>query len=317
MPLWSADIDRMRDKIRAEGLEMTTAMADAFTAVFPAARAASHDAARLEALREQLAVPTARAGELFVEGPGGRIRLRTFVPRGRPRAVLLNIHGGGFIMGAPEMNDGINAFLRDALGIVVVSVDYRLSPEHPYPAAHDDCEAAALWLCRHAQSEFGTSRLLISGESAGANLAAATLLRTRRNDSPHRFAAAVLEFGVYDLSRTPSAVTESDHDVLSAAVLKGMFDLAHPHRSLAQRRDPDISPLYADLSGLPPVLFGVGSADHLIDDTLFLERRWDLANGNTSLQVYPDAPHGGTGLPSVVPHWQEALVHFLATHAES
>lgn len=291
---------------------MADTLSPAFSAVFPGGTARDHDAAALNELRAQLAVPgPVRAADRFIEGPRGGIRLRTFAPEGPARAVLLNIHGGGFVMGAPEMNDGTNVFLSRALEIAVVSVDYRLAPEHRYPAAHDDCETAATWLVDHAAAEFGATRLLISGESAGANLAAATLLRLRRRGTAHRFAAAVLEFGVYDLAGTPSAQQETDHDVLSAGVLRGMMDLTHPELSPAQRRDPDLSPLYADLTGLPPVLFGVGTADHLIDDTLFLERRWDLANGNTTLLVYPDAPHGGTGLPTVLPHWQSALLSFL------
>ncbi|MFD0312810.1 alpha/beta hydrolase [Streptomyces flavalbus] len=312
MPLWSAEIDKLRPAIRSEGRAMAEAMSGAFSAVFPGGTATAYDAEALSELRAQLTVPGAVAAvDRYVNGPRGRVRLRVFTPDRPARAVLLNIHGGGFVMGAPEMNDGLNAALSRALDIAVVSVDYRLAPEHAYPAAHDDCETAASWLVEHGAAEFGTSRLLINGESAGANLAAATLLRLRRRGTAHRFSGIVLEFGVYDLSGTPSAAQETDHDVLSAAVLRGMMDLAHPDRSPAERRHPDLSPLYADLTGLPPVLFGVGTADHLIDDTLFLERRWALANGNTTLQVYPDAPHGGTGLPSVTPHWQSALLSFL------
>ncbi|MFJ4682336.1 alpha/beta hydrolase [Streptomyces sp. NPDC088789] len=314
MALWSAEIDRLRPLIRAEGRAMTEAMSPAFSAVFPHGTAGSYDAEALADLRRQLSAPGQQAVDRHVEGPRGPIRLRTFVPARPARAVLLNIHGGGFIMGAPEMNDGLNAFLSQTLDLAVVSVDYRLAPEHRYPAAHDDCETAAAWLIDHAGTEFGTTRLLINGESAGANLAAATLLRLRRRGHGGRFSAAALEFGVYDLSGTPSAQEETDHDVLTATVLRGMMDLAHPDLSPAQRRDPDLSPLHADLTGLPPVLFGVGTADHLVDDTLFLERRWDLANRNTTLLVYPDAPHGGTGLPSVLPHWQPALLDFLDTH---
>ncbi|MFJ9214106.1 alpha/beta hydrolase [Streptomyces sp. NPDC102264] len=315
MALWSAEIDRLRPAVRAEGRAMVEAMSPAFSAVFPGGPAQAYDAEALDDLRRQLsAAGQDEAVDRYIEGPHGPVRLRTFVPVRPARAVLLNIHGGGFIMGSPEMNDGLNAFLSRTLDLAVVSVDYRLAPEHRYPAAHDDCETAASWLIDHAGEEFGTTRLLINGESAGANLAAATLLRLRRRGTVGRFAAAVLEFGVYDLSGTPSTQEETHHDVLSATVLRGMMDLAHPELSSTQRRDPDLSPLHADLTGLPPVLFGVGTADHLVDDTLFLERRWDVANRNTTLLVYPDAPHGGTGLPSVLSHWQPALLTFLDSH---
>lgn len=315
MTLWTAEMEKLRPDIRAEGRAMAAGMSGAFAAVFPDGTATGYDARQLDLLRAQLALPgTTRATDRLIEGRRGDIRLRVFAPRGAARAVLLNIHGGGFIMGAPEMNDGMNDFLARTLDIAVVAVDYRLAPEHPSPAAHDDCETAALWLCDRAEAEFGTETLLIGGESAGANLAVATLQRLRRHGLLHRFRAAVLEFGVYDLSRTPSALRETEHDVLSATVLRGMLDLTHPNLSTDRRRAADLSPLYGDLEGLPPALFAVGTADHLVDDTLFLERRWHLANANTTLCVYPDAPHGATGLPSVLTHWQPALLAFLSRY---
>jgi acetyl esterase/lipase len=89
--------------------------------------------------------------------------------------------------------------------LAVASVDYRLAPEHPFPAGPDDCEAAACWLVEHAQREFGTSRLLIGGESAGGHLSALTLLRMRdRHGAADAFCGANLVFGAFDLGMTPS-----------------------------------------------------------------------------------------------------------------
>ena len=148
-------------------------------------------------LRSEMAV------DREIPRPAGPLRLRTFVPD-QVDAVFLHIHGGGFVTGSPEMTDLLHEILSKELNLAFVSVDYRLAPEHPYPAGPDDCEAAALWLLEHAEHEFGSAHLLIGGESAGAHLAACTLLRLRDRDAVDRFCGANLVFGIYDLGRTPS-----------------------------------------------------------------------------------------------------------------
>jgi len=235
--------------------------------------------------------PSAGFEERTIPGPAGPLRLRVFVPEG-PRAVYLDIHGGGFFMGAPEMDDAANAALSKHAHVATVAAGYRLAPEHPYPAGPDDCEAAALWLLANAKREFGVERLLMGGGSAGANLAALTLLRLRdRHQAAGRFAAANLVFGVYDVSGTPSQLR---HGV-------GSFrDLYLPQHDAAARRHPDVSPLYADLAGLPPALFTVGTADSLYDDSLFMALRWRAAGNEAELAVYPESVHGFTVFPTAM-----------------
>jgi acetyl esterase/lipase len=226
-----------------------------------------------------------------VPGPAGELVLRSFVPD-QPRAVYLDIHGGGFFMGAALMDDHPNAALARRAGVATVSVEYRLAPEHPYPAAADDCEAAALWLLGNAKREFGTERLLIGGASAGANLAVVTLLRLRdRHGTASTFRGANLVFGVYDLGGTPSQLR---------AGVPSYRDLYLPGASPERRRLPDASPLYADLGGLPPALFTVGTADSLLDDTLFLSLRWRAAGNQAELAVYPESLHGFTLFPTAM-----------------
>jgi acetyl esterase/lipase len=244
--------------------------------------------------------------ERGIAGPAGPQRLRIFAPP-EVRAVYLDIHGGGFFMGAPEMDDAANAALAKHAKVATVAAGYRLAPEHPYPAGADDCEAAALWLLANAKREFGTDRLIIGGGSAGANLAAVTLLRLRdRHQSASRFAAANLVFGVYDLSGTPSQIQQG----------MGSFrELYLPERDMAARRTPDISPLYADLAGLPPALFTVGSADSLYDDTLFMAMRWRAAGNPAELAVYPESVHGFTAFPTAMARAANTrIADWLATH---
>jgi acetyl esterase/lipase len=232
---------------------------------------------------------------------------------------MLHIHGGGWVVGRPEVSDRLNELICDSDRIAVVSADYRLAPEHPYPAALDDCEAAAVWLLANAGREFGSERLLIGGESAGGHLAAATLLRVRdRHRAAARFVGANLVFGPYDLGRLPSQRGVGVRaDILTPEELEFFLDLFTPGLDAEARRDPAISPLYADLAGLPPAFFTVGAADHLLDDTLLLAARWSVAGNPTELLVYPGAPHGCIGLPSVGAHWLPRMLDFIARCAGS
>jgi acetyl esterase/lipase len=247
-----------------------------------------------------------------IDGPAEPLRLRTFVPD-QVDAVMLHIHGGGWVTGEPEMTDLLHEILSAELNLAFVSVDYRLAPEHPYPAGTDDCEAAAVWLLEHAEKEYGSARLLIGGESAGAHLSACTLVRVRdKHDAIDRFVGANLVFGQYDHGGTPSqrAVPERP-DVLSIATLDRIEECFLPGMSQEERRAPDISPLHADLHDLPPALFTVGADDHFIDDTLFMASRWALAGNEAELVVYPETPHAGIGMPTVSADWFPRLQEFL------
>jgi acetyl esterase len=309
MRLWDDELEALRPLLRAE-----TA---AFVASLPR-RDWDPESAPIEELValtrafELGGLPSERGVDRTIDGPAGPIRLRTFVPE-QVDGVLFHIHGGAWMAGSPEMTDLLHEGLADSLHLASVSVDYRLAPEHPYPAGPDDCEAAACWLLEHAREEYGSDRLLIGGESAGAHLAAVTLLRMRdKHGAADRFLGANLVFGAYDLSRTPSQLgvgIEPGTDILDGTGFP--LDLFLPGMSLEQRRDPDVSPLYADLRGMPPALFTVGGYDHLVDDTLFMAARWELAGNDTELIVYPDTPHACIILPSVGAHWFPRLMEFL------
>jgi acetyl esterase/lipase len=222
------------------------------------------------------------------------VPVRCFVPP-NPRGVYLHLHGGGWMLGGAHHHDPRNEHIARACGLAVVSVGYRLAPEHPYPAAPDDCEAVARWLVAHSVDAFGTGRIAVGGESAGAHLALVTLLRLRDRHGYSGFTGANLTFGAFDLSGTPSQRRWGARDlVLSGPTMKWFYDAFVPE---ALRRDPDVSPLYADLAGLPPAMLTVGTLDPLLDDSLFLYTRWRAAGNEAELAVYPGAPHGFTNLP--------------------
>lgn len=233
---------------------------------------------------------SARAREETIEGPHGPIGLRIHWPDGAPQGVYLHLHGGGWTIGSPRENDGANDRIAARTGFAVVSVRYRLAPEHPYPQGPDDCEAAALWLARVAQEKFGTSRLAIGGESAGANLAAAILVRLRDRHGLAPFAGAVLIAGCFDLRLTPSARQWGETPLVLNTQDISQF-VAHYLSGGGRVEEPDVSPLLADLAGLPPALFVVGSRDSLLDDSLFMSARWLAAGNPADLLVAPGGCH--------------------------
>jgi acetyl esterase/lipase len=234
------------------------------------------------------------AQERGIPGPAGEIPLRLFIPE-RVRGVYLHLHGGGFTLGSARHQDPLLAAIATRCALAVVSVEYRLAPEHPYPAGPDDCEAAALWLATQAQAEFGTDRLVIGGESAGANLAAVTLIRMRDRHGFTAFRGANLAFGVFDLSMTPSAACWGERNLVLSTPIMEWFN--NQYVPAGSRRDPDVSPLYADLAHLPPALFTVGTLDLLLDDSLFMHARWLSAGNGGELAVYPGGVHGFTAFP--------------------
>jgi len=229
------------------------------------------------------------------------VKVRVFVPD-HVDGVYLHIHGGGWAFGSADGQDERLWRLAQQARLAVVSVDYRLAPEHPFPAGPDDCEAAARWLVRHAAAEFGTQRLLIGGESAGAHLSVMTLLRLRdRHHITDAFWAAHLLFGPYDLSMTPSQRRFGSRRLLSNTdTIRGSYELFTPGMGQEQRRSPEVSPLFADLAGLPPARIVVGTEDPLLDDSLFLARRWQAAGARVQLGVVAGAMHGFTLFPLTI-----------------
>ena len=247
-----------------------------------------------------------------IDGPAGPLPLRVFAT---PNAsgVLLHIHGGGWALGAHDQQDFLLEAIAQRTGLAVVSVGYRLAPEHPYPAAPDDCEAAALWLIEHAQREFGTDRLYIGGESAGAHLSVVTLLRLRDRHAVRPFRGAVLTYGAYDVNLTPSARRWGTRNlVLSTPIVRQYADwFAAPEL----RDDPDVSPLHADLSHLPPAIFTIGTLDLLLDDSLFMASRWAAAGNQVELAVYPGGIHAFNAFPIALASAANARIFdFLTRH---
>jgi len=244
-------------------------------------------------------VYSSHARNLTIEGPGGELVLRV-IDVGESNGVYLHIHGGGWVLGAADLSDVGNEAMATEAGVTVVSVDYRLAPEHPYPAGVDDCVAAALWLVENCEKEFGTSNLTIGGESAGANLAAATLLRVKEESGYSAWSGANLVYGVYMLPASPSVRHWSTEGLVLDPETMFWFGAHYASGGKPQFTAPDLSPLFGDLSDMPYALFTVGTWDPLVDDTLFMASRWAAAGNETELAIYPGGVHAFDAFPTTI-----------------
>ncbi len=243
-------------------------------------------------------------GERRIAGPAGAPDVRVLItsPKagGSGRPGILHIHGGGYVMGAPEMTLESDAAYARNLGAVTVSVDYRLAPETPHPGPVEDCYAALSWLHREAAAlGVDPARLVVTGESAGGGLAAALVLLARdRGEIPVAFQHLV--FPMLD-DRT---VTHSDPSEMHGEFVWTREANRFGWASLlgAEPGGADISPYAAparaeNLAGLPPTFIACGALDLFLEEDMEFARRLIRAGVATELHVYPGAPHGFMFVP--------------------
>lgn len=222
----------------------------------------------------------------------GGVPVRMYGPKTRePIPAVVALHGGGWALGTPLQIDGLSGRLASRARVRVVSVDYRLAPEHPYPAALNDSVAVVRWLLEHGPSVgVDPSLIMLMGESAGANLAAAAALVLR--DEGVNLRSQVLIHPLLDATLDsqwardfpPVGLSRSDCQHLLSAYVGGQ------HETL---RDPLVSPLFADsLEGLPPALIISAEADVLRDDSRLYAERLQAAGVETKWTNYLAATHG-------------------------
>ena len=217
-------------------------------------------------------------------------------------AVLLYTHGGGYYMGSAEGQRYLVTALSAAIGVRVLNLDYRLAPEHPFPAAVDDAVAAYRWLL---DLGLPPERIALAGDSAGGGLVLATLLALKDAGVPQP-AATVAISPLTDLAATGESLrTRADVEVVLApgAVTEAATwylagqDPTHPHAS----------PLYGEFSGLCPLLIQVGDAEMLLDDSRRLAERASAAGVDVDLEVWPDMPHVWHAFAGFLPEADTAI----------
>ena len=231
--------------------------------------------------------------DITIPGPAGAIPAKLIVPRDHdaPLPVVVYLHGGGFVVMSPASHAKLTKRIALGADAIVISIDYRLSPETPYPGALDDCVAAFRWARRHAAELGGDpKRIAIGGDSAGGNLAAATTLRLRaEGDAPPE--AVLLLCAWLDLAmETPSCtLLGPDDPVIDDAVMEFFRRSYAPDAAIW--REPLVSPLRADLSVFPPTCVVVGELDPLYDDGVRFAEKLRAAGRDVALQSHAWMPH--------------------------
>jgi acetyl esterase/lipase len=254
---------------------------------------------------------------VLAEGPSGPIPLRVYRPAGIAAGAslpgLVYYHGGGWVIGDLDTHDVFCRQLTAEAGIAVVSVDYRLAPEHKFPAAVDDAWAAARWVAADAdQLGIDARRLAVGGDSAGGNLAAVVCLMARDQKGP-AIAAQVLNYPVTDLA----ADTDSYRDFADGYLLTrdGMrWFIGHYLASPEQASDWRASPLRArSLQGLPPALIVTAGFDPLRDEGEAYARRLRDAGGRVDYVCYGGMLHGFLPMGRLIDTAQRAVSHIAAS----
>lgn len=217
---------------------------------------------------------------------GGRPALDLEPPGAAERGRLLYLHGGGYVIGSPDTHTGLAGELAARARLRATSVDYRLAPEHPFPAAVDDGLAAYRELLATGTDPLD---LVVAGDSAGGGLSIATLLAARDAGLPQP--AAVVVFSPWvDLTLSGASMrTKKDADpIFTEADVRAYADF---YVGAGDRSHPLASPVFADLSGLPPLLVQAGANEVLLDDAVRLAGRAGAADVEVTLEIGPELPH--------------------------
>jgi acetyl esterase len=238
----------------------------------------------------EIALPEVR--DLRIPGPAGEIPLRLYRPREGRLPVLVYFHGGGWVIGDLESHDPVCRELAQRSGCAVLAVHYRLAPEHPYPAAVEDCFAATCWVAEHAaELDLAGDRLAVGGDSAGGNLAAVVSLLARDRGGP-RLRLQLLVYPVTDADFTRASYAENGRGFFLERPMMDWF-WGHYVPDPARRREPECAPLRAvNLVGLPPALVLTAEFDPLRDEGEAYAVRLAAAGVPTEQVRYAGMIHG-------------------------
>jgi len=252
-----------------------------------------------------------------IPGPAGApkvgIRLYTPKPRTERLPAVLWIHGGGFLVGKPGMDDHLCQRFVEEVGCILVSVDWRLAPENPFPAGVEDCYAALLWMVACASElSIDTERIAVAGGSAGGGVAAAVALLARDRGGPKLAFQMPLYGCLDDRHITPSSTAITDERVWNTDISKKAWGLY-----LAGSDENAISPYAAparaqSLANLPPTYICIGEVDLMRDENIEYATRLMQAGVQTELHIYPGAFHGFDGLVPTAQVSQRAVSEYVA-----
>lgn len=262
--------------------------------------------------------PGVTIDELSVPGPAGDLKVRRYTPpqRAEPAPLVVWLHGGGWVLGRPHQYDWVCSAIAGDAGAVVASVDYRLAPEQPAPAAVEDAVAATTWLAEHGAVVGATGPLVVAGDSAGGNLAALVAVATRDAGGPDVALQALVYPGI-DLTRSfPSIHALGDAPMLTRPDIDAFVGHYLGGTAIAAD-DPRVSPWFVeDLSGLAPALVQTAEADPLRDEGRAYASRLRDAGVATRHTEYVGMPHGFLSLPGICPAATQAVAEIVQTIAD-
>ena len=226
---------------------------------------------------------------------------------GRPAGVIvLYLHGGGYLFGSPKTHRQVLIAMAKAFQGPCYGLDYRLAPEHPFPAAVEDAIQAYEWLLtQHPQAQ-----IVLAGDSAGAGLAIATAVGVR--DAALKLPKAIVGFSPYSDLAVTGASVEANAKSCAMFTPRGIREAAALYLNGADARDPRASPLYADLAGLPPMLLFASRHEILRDDTLRLAERASAAGVKVELIVRDRLPHVWPVFVTLLPEARDAFARVAA-----
>jgi monoterpene epsilon-lactone hydrolase len=223
-------------------------------------------------------------------------------PESENDRVILYLHGGGYIFGSPTSHRGIISRLAKAARARVLALDYRLAPEHPFPAAVEDSTAAYRWLLEQG---YKPSKIALAGDSAGGGLTIATLVALREAKTPLPAAAVPISPWV-DLEGTGESMkTRAAVDPMVQK--EGIAGIAAQYLGQTDPKNPLAAPLYADLKGLPPLLIHVGDAETLLSDATRIAEKAKQAGVKVDLKIYPEMIHVWHLFADILPEAQQAI----------
>lgn len=263
-------------------------------------------------LLDGFAEPVPRNAEVHEISIGSVVAEWITTPNVDARRRFVYLHGGAYIAGSRKSHRALVARIAEACGAAALSVEYRLAPEHPYPAGLEDARAAIAYAAQHGpyDEEVRAEKLFVGGDSAGGGLALKSMIAARDNGGP-RIDGGVLISPWTDLAGSGESVrTNEDADPM----LSGR-DMGRAIRSYAgsiDPRDPRVSPLYADLAGLPPMLIHVGRNEILLDDSTRLAERAKEAGVDVTFHLYEEMFHVFHVFASKLPEAREAIAEIGA-----
>jgi acetyl esterase/lipase len=253
--------------------------------------------AKMQALSEARpfpVVPMYDVEDRHITGPHGQIPIRIYTPEARtPMGVLIYFHGGGFVLGTLEIYDFLCRSLAAAAGCLLVAVDYRLAPEHKFPAAPEDCYAATRWVAENARALGGDpAQIAVGGDSAGANLATVVALMARDRGGPRLCFQLLFYPAISSANDTPSQREfAADGYILSRADMEWFW--GHYLNSADDARNPYACPnLARNLAGLPPALVQIASHDPLRDEGEAYAKQLRRAGVKVTCTRYEGVTHG-------------------------